>query len=101
MHFSNLVGLLALSAAVSAKTVHRRPRQCITDAVAQELVDAYVSLTSGATAFDQSVAEALLAPTFSDSTSSVASIIDGGKNPRSSVVGAAQTGLGSGNEHTC
>ena len=51
---------------------------CLTHATAAELVTAYVSLTSGATNFDIDVAEALLAPDFSDDTSSVASVIDGG-----------------------
>ena len=56
-------------------------KQCLTNAAAQNIVDAYVSLTSGAGPFDIAVAQALLAPGFSDSSSSIASVIDMGMAP--------------------
>ena len=55
------------------------PPYCITSAQAADLVAGYVSLTSGETNFKLSVANALLAPGFEDATSSIASVIDGGK----------------------
>ena len=51
---------------------------CLTDARASELVQEYLSLTSGESAFDPAVARALLTSDFTDLSGSIASLINGG-----------------------
>lgn len=75
-----LIGFAASALAVpfSAKRGWPPGGQCLTTAEAQDVVNTFISVTSGKGTYNATVCHALLASDFSDTSSSIASIVDNG-----------------------